>query len=103
MTSQIKIKTFVFLGNHASSNTGGMVVTKPKEKGKTSRHNLPVNLPSQDTSQSEEQKFERQLSNVLKNLTKSQLHILQSGSPRARLRGELRSDSKPSPVDSTNI
>ncbi|CAB4003598.1 Hypothetical predicted protein [Paramuricea clavata] len=94
-------------GNHASANTSGKVITKPKDK--TSRHELPINQPLQDVCQSrqssEEQNFERQLSNVLSGLTKSQLHILQSGSPmaRARSRGQPRSESSAGPVDSPNI
>jgi hypothetical protein len=95
----------MLLGNHASANTSGKVITKPKDK--TSRHDLPVNQPLQDACQSrqssEEQNFERQLSNVLSGLTKSQLHILQSGSPRARSRGQLCSESSAGPVDSPNI
>lgn len=69
---------------------GEKATAQAKNERKEEQSSRPINQPLQNGSELhqslEEKNLQRQLSNILNNLTKSQLNILQNGSPTTRQR-----------------
>ena len=103
--AKLKNTTFSFIGNNSRKNKGrkrganGLHTQNNPTAGSNFGHDLPVNQPSQHQNRRslEEKDIEKKLSSVLSSLTKSQLDILQNGSP------SRRSECDPKFVDSANI
>ena len=102
--AKLKNTTFSFIGNSRKNKgrkrgANGLHAQNNPTAGSNSGHDLPVNQPSQHQNRRslEEKDIEKKLSSVLSSLTKSQLDILQNGSP------SRRSECDPKFVDSANI